>query len=351
MDAGHTSHFLEQVLQKPVDGWIGRFSNKKLLERIESIGAPVVHLDAEDMVTHAKGIWTDHLKIGEMMAEYYCKGAYTTLIFASHSGQHYEKERWFGFRNTASRFGVSSLWFRYDCMHLLTESGERIPRPRFLKDLMPTLPKPIGIACSDDNFALDYGRTLEVSQQKIPDEISLMGVGNDTMICDISNPPLSSVNLPGEQIGYEAAALLNRLMQGEAPPTHARLIPPSGIVERQSSNCVALHDQAVAHAVSIMRQDIQDPLSIPAISKRVGCTRKTLERKFQTALKKTPGEQYREIRLDHARLLLRETDLQIQEISNRCGFGKSDVFSKEFRKQTGVSPSDFRKRFSTRSLM
>jgi len=346
LDAGQTNQWFDQIVKRPIDGWIGRFDNQAFLKQVESMGAPIVHLDAEEMVTHANGIWVDHRKIGEKIANYYCDAAYATLLFASNSNRYDERERWQGFRDAAIKRGRGSLWFRYDIHFLVDEAGQQLKRPLYLKDLMPTLPKPIGIGCVDDLFALNYARTLEVTHQKIPDEIALIGVGNDPMICDISTPPLSSVDLPGEQIGFEAAELLGQLMMGEPAPTEVRMIPPSGIAERQSSSCVALNDPLVAHAVSIMRETINPPIPIPDIAALVGCTRKTLERKFQQALHKSPGQQYRDLRLEHARRLLRETEFQVQEIATLCGFGKADVFSKEFRKATERSPSEFRHLYS-----
>ncbi len=339
---GHSNQHLDYVLQRPIDGWIGRFEHPDFLKKIETFGSPIVHLEAEEMVTHANGIWVDHQKVGAEMAAYYCDAAYTTLLFASSSDQYFERERWRGFRDMAVARGRTCLWFRFDVPHLLDDKGQKHQRPDYLKDLMPTLAKPIGIGCSGDTFALHFARTLEVSHQKLPDEISLIGVGDDPMICDIASPPLSSVDIPGEQIGFEAAELLGSLMAGEDPPTVARMIPPSGIVERQSSSCVALNDPTVAHAVSLMREILNPPLSIPEIAEQTGCTRKTLERKFQQTLNKSPRQQYRELRLDHARRLLRETEFQIQEIAALCGFGKADVFSKEFKKATGTTPSEFR---------
>jgi LacI family transcriptional regulator len=343
LDAGHANQALDSILKRPIDGWIGRFSDPGFLKQIESMGAPVVHLDAEEWVTHANGVWLDHRNIGAEMAAYYCDAAYATLMFASNSNHYEERERWRGFRDEARRRGRGSLWFRYDVGVMEDDSGHRHPRPETLKALMPTLPKPIGIGCANDNFALNFERTLEVSHQKIPDEIALIGVGNAPSMCDVGLPPLSSVDLPGERIGFEAAELLGRLMAGEPGPKEVRLVSPSGIVERQSSSCVALHDPLVAHAVSTMRQHLENPMSIQEIADQAGCTRKTLERRFQQVLDKSPGEQYRILRVDHARVLLKETDFQVKEVAHLCGYGKPDAFSKDFRHQTGVTPTRYRK--------
>jgi len=345
MEGGHSNSFLEELLENRLDGLIGRIDDPALLERLQQREIPLVHLSGEEWIRDSSGIWLDHEAVGRMMARYYCEAAYSSLLFATAADAYYERERWRGFHLEASRLGMPSLWYRSDIRELETQDGRRIPRPRFLKDLMPTLRKPTGVACSSDRYALDFIRTLQVSRQRIPEEIAVLGTGNDTSLCEIVYPPLSSVDLPGEQIGYEAAMLLDRLMSGDALPEQARMIGPSGIVERQSTSPIPLHDHQVAQAVSLMRENLSPLLTIQDLAELCGCSRKTLERKFQQALQKSPGQQYRELRLEHARRLLRETRLRIQEVAQHCGYGKADVFSKEFRRSSGLAPSEFRKEY------
>ena len=211
-----------------------------------------------------------------------------------------------------------------------------------LEKWLEKLPKPIGILAHNDirgRHLVDACRRMGIA---IPDDVAVLGVDNELPHCEMSNPPLSSIVTDAERIGYEAGSLLDQLMNGRDPTPKRLLIPPLGIVVRQSTDVTATADQHVARAVRYIREHVGEEIDVRDILRHVGISRTALDKRFLKALGHTPHEEIRRIRLKRARELLAESDLKLEIIAERCGFRHGEYLGAVFRSEFGQTPGEFR---------
>lgn len=209
-----------------------------------------------------------------------------------------------------------------------------------------SLPKPAGImTCHDDRGqqTLDACRRAEIN---VPDEVAVISVDNDSYLCNLCSPPLSSIDVNSSRIGYEAAALLARLMNGDTPPSGPVLLgPPRGIAARQSSDMLAIADDEVASAIRYIRQNAANGIRVSDVVARARRSPSTLERRIKKLLDRTIKSEITRVRMMRAKLLLRETEYPVSEVALRTGFAESKYFCGVFRRLEGMTPTQFRRHF------
>jgi len=178
----------------------------------------------------------------------------------------------------------------------------------------------------------------------VPDEIAVIGVDNDELLCELSDPPLTSLIPNTHRTGYDAAALLDELMSGKRPPAQAHLVPPVGVATRQSTDVVAIEDRSVAMAMRHIREHACDGINVKDVLRAAPQSRRRLESAFRRLFGRTPHEEILRLQLDRAKHLLVATDLPLSEIAERAGFAHVEYLSVVFKKQFGVPPSRYRAR-------
>jgi LacI family transcriptional regulator len=198
-------------------------------------------------------------------------------------------------------------------------------------------------------FACYDGRALQVLEAcqllglQVPEEVAVLGVDNDELVCELANPPLSSVQPNARRSGYEAAALLARMMGGEkkaVAPTHQ--VQPVRVVERQSTDVVAVEDAKVAAALKFIRQHACEGVDVGDVLRAVPMARTRLEQKFKALLGHSPHRQIVQQRIARAKHLLAESKVAISEVAEQAGFDNASYLSVAFRRETGLSPFAYR---------
>ena len=217
---------------------------------------------------------------------------------------------------------------------------------RFAATLGPrlrALPKPTGLlAYNDEEAARLLSLCLDMGL-KVPEEIAILGIGNDTFLCENQPVPLSSVDDELERSGYEGAALLERLMEGEPPPDSPVLVPCVRVVARRSTDTLATDSPVLRRALELLSADLRRVPSIPQIAKAAGVSRATLDRLFMRELGRPAHAELLRRRLAEARELLRETTLPVAEISDACGFCNPGYFAVAFTRAEGATPAKWRR--------
>jgi len=209
------------------------------------------------------------------------------------------------------------------------------------------LPKPVGImACYDvrGQQVIEACRRLGI---EVPDQVAVIGVHNDDLLCDLCDPPLSSVIPNARRAGYEAAAMLERMMQGEKIPPQRLLISPIGIAARQSTDVTAVDDPQLSQAVRFIREYACEGIAVEDVLKAVPMSRTVLERRFKQVLARTPHEQIVRVRIERTKNLLATTDLSLAIIAERAGFEHVEYFSVAFKRLLGETPGRYRSRNKT----
>jgi LacI family transcriptional regulator len=208
------------------------------------------------------------------------------------------------------------------------------------------LPKPVGImTCHDDrgHEVLDACRRAELH---VPDEVAVIGVDNDIHLCNLSTPPLTSIDVNSSRIGYEAASILHEAMKGVSVPKEAVLLgPPRGVAARQSTDMLSVEDEDVASAIRFIRERAVDGIQVQDVLKRVNRSPSTLERRIKKILGRTIKAEITRVRLARAKLLLCETDLPVSKIAFRTGFSEPKYFCDVFRKNEAMTATAYRNKF------
>jgi LacI family transcriptional regulator len=211
-----------------------------------------------------------------------------------------------------------------------------------LRRWLKSLPRPVGIMAAYDlrgQQLLDVCRDAGIP---VPEEVAIIGVDDDELLCHLATPPLSSVIPDTVGAGYRAAALLDELMLGGKPSGQAHLIPPLGVAARQSTDLLAITDEHVAGAVRFIRTHACAGIDVGDVVRKTPLSRRVLERRFQRALGHTPRKEILTVRLRRVRHLLSDTDLPFHQIAERTGFRHAEYLSVAFKRETGRTPSHYR---------
>ena len=176
----------------------------------------------------------------------------------------------------------------------------------------------------------------------VPEEMAILGMGNDSVICETVRPTLSSIDVGARHMGYEAAKLLDRMMAGK-PTKDIIYVSPSHVVVRQSTDLVAIEDADVAQAVRLIRESACTGTGVARIAETVGLSRRALERQFHQYLGRTPKAEIMRVQMERAKMLMVQTDQTSESIARKSGFSSLEYFTRVFRRTVGMKPQAYRK--------
>jgi LacI family transcriptional regulator len=216
---------------------------------------------------------------------------------------------------------------------------------RLMGRWLASLPKPIAIFAACDRWGHMLVNQCRAIGLRVPEDVSVVGVDNDEVVCEMTEPPLSSVAINWQRVGYDAAMLAGKLARGEPVETVLRLEPPVGVVIRQSSDLLAVEDRDVASVLSIIRRRAAGPLTVGEILQEVPVDRHRLEKRFREQVGRRILREVRRVRVEKAKRLLVSTDLLMPQIAERSGFANATKLGIAFREETGTTPTAFRGEF------
>jgi LacI family transcriptional regulator len=249
------------------------------------------------------------------------------------------RERAFVARALEAGAEVAAGWGNEDY-----SQSERRERPRAMAAWLRSLPKPCGIFTGTDGWANTVARYAREVGLRIPEDIALVGADNDVLGCELLSPPLSSVVIPWNEVGRQAA-LLVRLALANRPITGKRVVvAPIEVAARRSSDVLAIDDELVAKAVAWIREHADRRLTVPMVARAVASGRQRLERRFRGALDRTIQEEIRRAHVDRARHFLATTRASLGEVAKRSGFTNAALLNVAFRRELGMPPGTYRRR-------
>ena len=203
---------------------------------------------------------------------------------------------------------------------------------------------PAAVFAQDDYAGHAVLEVCRDAAVRVPEDVAVLGANDIDWLCELCDPPLSSVDTDLARRGRTAAALLERLMNGEAPPTAPIRIPPAGIVQRRSTDVIAVADPDLVAALRFIRERYHEPIRVEDVADHVLLSRRTLERRFADHFHRGLSQELWRVRVDAAKRLLLGSDLSILDVALRCGFTGGSVFSATFKRHTGHTPSQYRLR-------
>lgn len=213
---------------------------------------------------------------------------------------------------------------------------------RRLKGWIAGWRSPIGVFVTQDRFCRYLANVCQRAGLSIPEQVALVGLGNEPLICEHLTPSLSSVDVGFERVGYQAAALLERLMAGGRPPAGPVLVPPRELVTRRSTDLWLVDDEAVAAALKFIAEHSHEKIAVADVADHACAAVRSLERRFVAALGRTIKDEITRLRMERAKRLLVESDEPIKFIARACGFSGAIYFHEAFMRSEGTTPRRYR---------
>ncbi len=324
-------------------GVISRHTSARLVERCRQLAIPLVDLNDVAPFPGVPKIRPDNVAIGHLGAEHFLERGFRHFAYCGFARELWSCERRDGFVEALQLAGYRCDVLDVDYPGVITPEWNAEQTNR-LAAWLSQLPKPVGIMACVDVRAFQILTAAQYAGLVVPEQIALLGVNNDTMRCELSYPPLSSVALNSYQAGYCAAGLLDRMIRGDDPGPVDQRIDPVGVVTRLSTDVLAVADKNVAAALSVIRERACGGITVEEVMKCVAASRSQMEKKFRRHLGRSPQAEIRRIQLARVKELLIETDFPLKRIASMTGFEHVEYLSVVFKRLTSESPGQFRKR-------
>jgi len=327
------------------DGLIAWLETPELAAMVQELGVPAVDIRGSSG-SGLPLIDTENQIVGNLAAEHFIQRGFRHHAFCGFVGANYSDSRGHWFSERLAKGGYTCLTYEPPAISRNMQTIELEKRGLlFQEDLarwIQSLPKPVGImACNDirGQQVINACRRVDVL---VPEEVAVIGVDNDELFCELSDPALSSVAVDALQIGYEAAALLEKLMLGKKPPKQPVLIPPLGIITRRSTDVLAMDDRQLAAGARFLREHLFESISVNDMARAAGMSRRVFERRFVSQIGRAPKAELLRLRIERVKELLADTDWSLAQISERTGFKHSEYLHTVFTQKTGTTPGKFR---------
>lgn len=324
------------------NGIICRSMTPRSVERLRGLKIPIVNLNDSWTDLGLPLIRSDDHAIGRLAAEHLLERGFRNFAFCGYTGTAWSQRRREGFAAALQHQGewcgvYESSWGGGSRSY----PGER--EHDAMGRWLAALPRPLGVLASNDERGYHVLDACQRIDAVVPDEVAVIGVDDDDLLCSMCRPPQSSVAPNPERIGYEAAALLDCLMAGEKLPRWEFLIEPLGVTARQSTEVLALEDPSLAAAVRCIREHACQGITVPEVLKVVPLSRSVLERQFRKYLGHSPQVEIWTVQIKRVKHLLAETDLSLEQIARLAGYKHPEYMNVAFKRLTGQTPGCYRR--------
>lgn len=322
------------------DGIIARIKNQRIAHQIVASGLPVVDISIQHHIPNIPSVEPDDDAIAWLAVDHFVQRGFKHFAYCGDNTFLISDRRGQAFTRALARTGNTAVRFDRDY-------PERVPISQRVSDIgewLAELPKPLAVfACYDvrGQHVLDACRLRDLA---VPEQVAVLGVDNDELMCELSSPPLSSVIPNARRTGYEAARLLDRQMNGESVAATPIMIAPLGISLRQSTDVLAVADAHVAMALRFIRAHAAEAIGAADVARAVPLSRRLLEKRFRQMLNHTLHEEIMLVRIGRVKQLLVESQLSLEQIAATTGYEHPEYLSVVFKREVGLSPRQYRER-------
>ncbi len=338
-----------QKARKPTkwlaDGIITRDSRD--IRKMLTIPVPIIYASyLDEDAKKISRIMTADQSIAQLGAAHFLQRGFRNFAYVGYDDMYWS-------RNRGSFFCQEIQRHHYEVQNF-QQSAKKVDRQWaqeqfLLADWLSSLPKPCAVFCCNDDRAEQVLAACRNADLRVPENIAVLGVDNDDVICSLADPPLSSIALNIENAGFQAAQLLDQMMSGKQTESCTIHVEPRTVVTRQSSDVSAIEDEDVAEAVSYIRRHCNEPIQVSDVLQAVSVSRRSLYDKFKRELHCSIYTFIKNRRIEQIGRLLSETDMPVSQIALELGFTSADHIAQYFRSQKGINPLDYRKQFSVNS--
>jgi LacI family transcriptional regulator len=280
---------------------------------------------------------TDDTAVGWMAANHFLEKGYDRFAYVGYPGMYWSEQRRAGFAEQ-----VEAVGYRVEQYEQRKKARGWLEEQEALGAWLKRLPKPVAVMACNDDRAEQVVSACRAAGVRAPEELAVLGVDNDEFVCELSNPPLSSISLDVEKAGYSAAALLDKMMHGGSAAGRVVEVRPVEVVERRSTDVLALRDAALVEALRYIREHAREPLQVEDVAEHVGVSRRNLHGRFQRVLGRSVHEEVARVRVQLICRMLRHTTLSVPEIARLTGCGSPSHLTRFVKRHMGTTPRAYR---------
>lgn len=325
---------------EPPNGVISRYPMGAEMQTLRLQGVHVIGVDFTPENNGIPFFGINQHAVGIMAANHLAEKGLVNFGFCGYAETDWSRSRLHGFRLFHEQFGrnvgILEVPWRNPKESTKEENQELISR------WIHELPKPVGIMAAHDFLAVQVIQACGNMGTPVPEKVAVIGVDNEEYFCRLSSPTLSSIHQDMVKIGYEAAKVLEQLMDGKTPDITRNLYPPSHVVMRESTDLLIIKDPLLGEIIQYIRQNALTGCRVMDVAKKFGVSRAILETRFRKELKKSPNDFIREYQIAHVKKLLAETDLKLDRIAELTGFLHPEYMSVLFKRVVGITPGAYR---------
>lgn len=342
----HEPHSLEEsgprwLRRWKGDGIIARIQTRLMAKELAASRIPVVNVLGVVPNLPFPLVHVDNGAIARLAAEHLLERGFDRFGYFGIEGENWSEQRYASLCAAVAGVQREVPVYRLPRDARGRHSWERAEDK--LARWVAALPKPTGILVCSDQRGPQFLEACRRADVSVPDEIAVIGVDNDEPLCEVCLPPLSSIEPGHQSVGYEAAALLDGLLRGLAPPKRPFLVEPQQIVTRMSTDVLAVADPRIGAALRLIRERAHTGLRVEAIAREVGLSRSVLQRRFRELLKRSVHQELLAARVKRARELLVRTDLTLAAVAARAGFKHQEYMGAVFRARLSKTPAQVRR--------
>jgi LacI family transcriptional regulator, galactose operon repressor len=327
-------------------GIIARIPNERVAKAIIEANLPTIALGLSDEqqqpgnpLSRLSELSSDANQVALLAAEHFLERKFRHFAYVGVEDRAWSQRRERAFRAQLEQAGFTPHTYRQPAK---PRDREWEKEQEILAKWIRSLPTPLGLFACNDDRGRQVLEACRLAGRNVPEDVAVLGVDNDEVFCELSDPPLSSVALNAETAGYRAAELLDGMMQGKIRRPRRIIVEAIGVVTRRSTDFIAVKDADVAMALQFIRREQGFGISVDQVADEVAMSRRSLEKRFREIIGRTILEEIQLVRLDRAKRLLLETTYPISKVAEISGFGSTGYFIQFFQKRIGKTPRKYR---------
>lgn len=348
-----------RLRQDRYDGFIVRVMNDEITKKLAKTGKPVVDVFFEKPIPGFAAIDQNGRIVGQMAARHFIEHRFTNFAFCGYDGRRYSDDRKHGFIRFLELNHHTCACYRTPALALKDFEYSVVMREHFglpsdakcLTRWILRLPKPVAVFCAHDMRAYQLSEICRAEGIRVPDDVAILGCDDDELVCQFTDPPISSIDQNAVGIGYAAAHMLQQMLDDPAQTqTTAKKVKPLRLVERESTRTYPLSPKWLSDALVFIQSNLTKSISAADVYAHVGKSHTLVDAAFRRQLGTSVQKEISRMRLKEARRLILSTTTSLQDIAKACGYSSLQYFSTSFSLAFGTSPSSLRNQASRPQL-
>lgn len=318
--------------------------NDELCEFVLSLKKPTVDFSLRRANLPFTHVVQDHEECARLAADHLIRRGFKNFLFYSDSANWTFEERGQGFVKALAKHGHECTWIKWHTHKSYRKGrGEWTGRRAWLAEKLAQAKKPLAVFAANGTLAVEIQEVCDLSGMAVPQEVSIIGIEDDLLLPQSTQRPITAVDPDFENLGYQGAAWLDRMMNGAKLDTTPIRIPPTRIIARQSTDITAVSHTGLGKALRYIAAHFSEDIDIDTVARAAGISRRGLHQAFIEHLGLTPGEHIRSTRIEHAKMLLSESSNKVESVAMLCGYQSVNSFFIAFKQACGIPPGEFRK--------